>query len=70
MDRTLNELRIGTYNRICTITEDAPIIQALRLFVQNRVSALPVVNSVTGEPACLLVWAASECPYMSQMRRA
>nr|CAB3265156.1 5'-AMP-activated protein kinase subunit gamma-1-like [Phallusia mammillata] len=46
MSKTLSELRIGTYTRICTVTEDTLIIEALRLFVQNRVSALPVVNSV------------------------
>ncbi|XP_076808266.1 5'-AMP-activated protein kinase subunit gamma-1-like isoform X1 [Clavelina lepadiformis] len=49
MEKTLNELRIGTYSNICTVTEETPIIRALRLFVQKRVSALPVVNSTTGK---------------------
>jgi len=49
MNKTLAELRVGTYTDICTVTEDTPIIEALRLFVEKRVSALPVVDSNTGK---------------------
>ena len=43
MYRTLKELKIGSYDHIHTVTEHTPIIHALKLFVQHRVSALPVV---------------------------
>ena len=55
MNKTLAELRVGTYTDICTVTEDTPIIEALRLFVEKRVSALPVVDSNTGLFVCLFV---------------
>ena len=48
MHRTLAELRVGTYDNICTVTENTPIIQALKLFVEKRVSALPVLHPVSG----------------------
>ena len=43
MHKTLEELKIGSYDKIYTITEYTTIINALRLFVKHRVSALPVV---------------------------
>jgi len=49
MHRTLAELRVGTYDNICTVTENTPIIQALKLFVEKRVSALPVLHPVSGK---------------------
>lgn len=49
MNKTLEELRVGTYKNICTVTGDTPIIEALRLFVTKRVSALPVIDSNTGK---------------------
>nr|XP_026689785.1 5'-AMP-activated protein kinase subunit gamma-1-like [Ciona intestinalis] len=49
MKKTLAEAKVGTYTSICTVTEDTPIIEALRLFVQNRVSALPVLDAQTGK---------------------
>ena len=48
MHKTLEELRVGTYTNICTVTEETTIIQALRMFVEKRVSALPVIDSATG----------------------
>ncbi|XP_064614021.1 5'-AMP-activated protein kinase subunit gamma-1-like isoform X3 [Liolophura sinensis] len=45
MKQTLKELGIGTYDNIVTTTPDTPIIKALNLFVDHRVSALPVVDS-------------------------
>ena len=45
MDKTLEELQIGTYSKIHTVKDSTTIIEALRLFVENRVSALPVVGA-------------------------
>ena len=49
MKRTLAELknagaRIGTYGDIHTVRQDTPVIKALHMFVENRVSALPIVD--------------------------
>ncbi|XP_023671282.2 5'-AMP-activated protein kinase subunit gamma-1-like isoform X1 [Paramormyrops kingsleyae] len=44
MKCTLGELGIGTYKDIAFIHPDTPIIKALNVFVERRVSALPVVN--------------------------
>lgn len=48
MKQTLVELGIGTYSNIAYIHPDTPIIKALGMFVERRVSALPVVD-VTGK---------------------
>ncbi|XP_026998262.1 5'-AMP-activated protein kinase subunit gamma-1 isoform X1 [Tachysurus fulvidraco] len=45
MKQTLSELGIGTYHNIAFIQPDTPIIKALSVFVERRVSALPVVNN-------------------------
>uniref|UniRef100_A0A671KNR2 5'-AMP-activated protein kinase subunit gamma-1-like n=1 Tax=Sinocyclocheilus anshuiensis TaxID=1608454 RepID=A0A671KNR2_9TELE len=44
MRQTLEELGIGTYSNIAFIHPDTPIIKALGMFVERRVSALPVVD--------------------------
>ncbi|CAJ1072326.1 '-AMP-activated protein kinase subunit gamma-1-like isoform X1 [Xyrichtys novacula] len=44
MKQTLGELGIGTYNDIAFIHPDTPIIKALNIFVERRISALPVVD--------------------------
>nr|XP_022908444.1 5'-AMP-activated protein kinase subunit gamma-2 isoform X3 [Onthophagus taurus] len=44
MNKTLRELKIGTYDDIETATEDMPIITALKKFVERRVSALPIID--------------------------
>ncbi|KAI1902254.1 hypothetical protein AGOR_G00042810 [Albula goreensis] len=44
MKQTLEELGIGTYSDIAFIHPDTPIIKALNIFVERRVSALPVVD--------------------------
>lgn len=44
MKQTLGELGIGTYHEIAFIHPDTPIIKALNIFVEKRVSALPVVD--------------------------
>ncbi|XP_068068693.1 5'-AMP-activated protein kinase subunit gamma-1-like isoform X1 [Anomalospiza imberbis] len=44
MARTLEELQIGTYSNIAVVGTSTPIYVALGIFVQHRVSALPVVD--------------------------
>ncbi|XP_043939718.1 5'-AMP-activated protein kinase subunit gamma-1 isoform X2 [Protopterus annectens] len=44
MSKSLEELKIGTYNNIAVVRKDTPIYAALGLFVAQRVSALPVVD--------------------------
>jgi len=44
MQRTLRELKIGTYDNIETATEETTIITALHKFVERRVSALPLID--------------------------
>lgn len=44
MNKTLRELRIGSYENIETASETTSIILALRSFVERRVSALPIVD--------------------------
>lgn len=47
--RTLKELKIGTYDSILTITRNSLVITALDKFIEKRISALPVVDEVTGK---------------------
>ncbi|XP_052663168.1 5'-AMP-activated protein kinase subunit gamma-2 isoform X5 [Harpia harpyja] len=44
MKKNLDELGIGTYHNIAFIYPDTPIIKALNIFVERRISALPVVD--------------------------
>ncbi|XP_053215523.1 5'-AMP-activated protein kinase subunit gamma-2 isoform X2 [Podarcis raffonei] len=44
MKQNLDELGIGTYDNIAFIHPDTPIIKALNIFVDRRISALPVVD--------------------------
>ncbi|KAM8849369.1 5'-AMP-activated protein kinase subunit gamma-1-like isoform 2-T3 [Spinachia spinachia] len=44
MKQTLGELGIGSYHNIAFIHPNTPIIKALNIFVERRVSALPVVD--------------------------
>ncbi|XP_051555247.1 5'-AMP-activated protein kinase subunit gamma-1-like isoform X3 [Myxocyprinus asiaticus] len=44
MRQNLEELGIGTYSNIAFIHPDTPIIKALGIFVERRISALPVVD--------------------------
>ncbi|XP_055644846.1 uncharacterized protein LOC129780523 [Toxorhynchites rutilus septentrionalis] len=44
MQKTLREVRIGSYDNIEIATEDTSIITALYKFVDRRVSALPIVD--------------------------
>ncbi|NXX66017.1 AAKG2 kinase, partial [Spizella passerina] len=51
MKKNLDELGIGTYHNIAFIHPDTPIIKALNIFVERRISALPVVDESGG---CLM----------------
>lgn len=45
MQKSLKELGIGTYKNIATASPDTPIITALNIFHERRVSALPIVEA-------------------------
>lgn len=45
MNKTLQELRLGTYDNIETADENTSILTALHKFIDRRVSALPLVDS-------------------------
>lgn len=44
MSKSLEELQIGTYANIAMVRSTTPVYVALGIFVQHRVSALPVVD--------------------------
>ncbi|XP_062507202.1 5'-AMP-activated protein kinase subunit gamma-1-like [Corticium candelabrum] len=44
MMKTIGELLIGTFQNIAMIQEDTPIIVALNVFTERRVSALPIID--------------------------
>ncbi|XP_052248719.1 5'-AMP-activated protein kinase subunit gamma-2-like isoform X3 [Dreissena polymorpha] len=43
-NQTIKELEIGTYNNVITATRETTVYEALNLFVEHRISALPVVD--------------------------
>lgn len=44
MKKTLKELSIGTFDKIAMVRTSTPVYTALGIFVEQRVSALPVVD--------------------------
>ncbi|XP_038303891.1 5'-AMP-activated protein kinase subunit gamma-3 isoform X2 [Canis lupus baileyi] len=48
LSRTIQDLGIGTFRDLAVVLDTAPILMALDIFVDRRVSALPVVNE-TGQ---------------------
>lgn len=44
LSQTLEELNIGTFKNIAVVRADTPLYTALGIFVEQRVSALPVVD--------------------------
>lgn len=44
LNQTLEELNIGTFCNIAVVRADTPLYTALGIFVEQRVSALPVVD--------------------------
>lgn len=44
LQKRISEVEIGTFRQIATVQETASVYDALTIFVERRVSALPVVN--------------------------
>lgn len=44
LQKRIGEVAIGTFRQIATVQESASVHDALMIFVERRVSALPVVN--------------------------
>uniref|UniRef100_A0A8C8SLI2 Protein kinase AMP-activated non-catalytic subunit gamma 3 n=1 Tax=Pelusios castaneus TaxID=367368 RepID=A0A8C8SLI2_9SAUR len=44
LQRTIQELGVGTFRDVAMVLDTAPIYTALEIFVDRRVSALPVIN--------------------------
>ncbi|XP_060784817.1 5'-AMP-activated protein kinase subunit gamma-3b isoform X2 [Neoarius graeffei] len=44
LQKRIQDVEIGTFKRIATVQETATVYEALSVFVERRVSALPVVN--------------------------
>lgn len=44
LTKSLKELNIGTYDKIAVIKQSTPLIEALDIMIERRVSALPVVD--------------------------
>uniref|UniRef100_A0A3P8V4K0 Protein kinase, AMP-activated, gamma 3b non-catalytic subunit n=1 Tax=Cynoglossus semilaevis TaxID=244447 RepID=A0A3P8V4K0_CYNSE len=44
LQKRISEVAIGTFREIATVQESASVYEALSIFVERRVSALPVVN--------------------------
>ncbi|ORY94606.1 hypothetical protein BCR43DRAFT_525787 [Syncephalastrum racemosum] len=40
----LSELKIGTYENIATASMDTPVIQLINMFVDRKISAVPIIN--------------------------
>ena len=45
MQQTLEELSIGTFENVITAKTSTPVIEALNMFVNHRISAVPVVDA-------------------------
>lgn len=55
LQKKISEVPIGTFKQIATIQETASVYEALTVFVERRVSALPVVNE-QGNPKKANAW--------------
>lgn len=44
LGQTVEDLSIGTFKNIAVVRTDTPLYTALGIFVEQRVSALPVVD--------------------------
>ena len=42
---SLRRLGIGSWDGVCTIHKDTPLIEAMKTFLAKRVSALPLLNA-------------------------
>ncbi|XP_065696988.1 5'-AMP-activated protein kinase subunit gamma-3 isoform X3 [Patagioenas fasciata] len=66
LKKTVQELCIGTFRDVAVVLETAPVYTALEIFVDRRVSALPVVNDA-GQVVGLysrfdVIWQQNEVP--------
>lgn len=41
----LSELKIGTYDNVATASMSTPVIQVINMFVEQNISAVPIVDS-------------------------
>ncbi|XP_008303314.1 5'-AMP-activated protein kinase subunit gamma-1-like [Stegastes partitus] len=57
LQKRISEVPIGTFKEIATVQESASVYDALTIFVERRVSALPVVNEegITDLKSCSLI---------------
>jgi len=53
LQKRIEEVEIGTFKSIATIRETETVYDALSIFVERRVSALPVINEQGTEYGCL-----------------
>src|SRR3990167_1137901 len=44
LTKKISELKIGTYNNVVTILKDTPLIVALNLLMERKISAVPLVD--------------------------
>lgn len=44
LQKRIGEVAIGTFKGVATVQDSASVYDALSIFVERRVSALPVVN--------------------------
>ncbi|GFN75385.1 5'-amp-activated protein kinase subunit gamma-2 [Plakobranchus ocellatus] len=44
LGKSIGDLGIGTFKNVITATSETPLIEALNMFVEHRISALPVVD--------------------------
>ena len=44
LDQTIEELGLGTYSNMAVARLDTPIIDALSIFLDRRISAVPIVD--------------------------
>jgi len=45
MTQTIEELKLGTYDDVATATPNTTLITAINMFVNRRISALPIIDS-------------------------
>ena len=58
LQKRIGEVDIGTFKKVATVQESATVYDALAIFVERRVSALPVVNEKG-------IWRGSLCVFVN-----
>lgn len=53
--KQIQDLAVGTFTNIATVQQTATLYEALSIFVERRVSALPVVDE-QGARALFIIW--------------